>query len=123
MGSSLQSFHALVCRSYMGMENGDIPNQNIQASSIFSPYYPAWNARLNGPLGWISPAREVNPWIQADIGYQTWVTGVVTQGYDLGYVTSLKISTFSLSTNDTEDVFEDEHGNEMVIPTLVTLYC
>ena len=109
----------------MGMENGDIPNQNIQASSILSEYYPAWNARLNGPFqtSWVSSALDANPWIQADIGYQTWVTGVVTQGYDLGYVTSLKISTFSLSTNDTEDVFEDEHGNEMVIPTLVTLYC
>ena len=78
------------------MENGDIPDANIQA--IVSTYsdYPARNGRLSGTQLWSVPGSVSNPWIQADIGYQTYVSGVVTQGdgghYSPDWVTTLKVS-------------------------------
>ena len=101
-----------VCSDYMGMENGDIPDANIRASTSFSEKFPAKNGRLFGAwpsMGpWSVEGTVSDPWIQADIGYQTYVSGVVTQG-DGGYgsnpnwVTTLKVSTFAFNTNGTEE--------------------
>ena len=68
-----------VCSDYLGMENGDIPNENIEASHQYSSY-PASKARLNGIKFWACAGSLASPWIQADIGYQTYVSGVITQG-------------------------------------------
>ena len=100
------------------MANGDIPNENIQTSSkriqrtsndnLYG--FPS-QARLNGSSTWTGINSTAQPWIQADIGYQTYISGVVTQG-DGGvggnngdhrdWVTSIKVSTFYMSINDTE---------------------
>ena len=61
------------------MENGDIPDEGITASS-FVLFAPASEARLEGSGKWATLGSEVNPWIQADIQYQTHVSGVLTQG-------------------------------------------
>ena len=96
------------------METGSIPNENIQASSVYGSFY-AWMARLNGNF-WAANLNDVQPWIQADLGYQTYVSGVVTQG-DGSYknwVTSLKVSTFKMRTNGTEIFVKDPSGQIMV---------
>jgi len=106
----------VVCRhTPLGMENGDIPNENIQASSIYDSNYAAWNARINGLSPWVA-GNEDNAWIQADIGYQTFVSGVVTQGGGRihRWVTSMKVSTFATSTEDTEVFVTNELGDVMV---------
>ena len=59
------------------MENGNIPNENIKTSHVGRD---PWEARLNGPKFWACSGDIVAPWIQADIGYQTYVSGVITQG-------------------------------------------
>ena len=108
------SFSLTVCSDYLGMEDGSIPNENIQASSVYSSFY-ASRARLNGAF-WAADPNDIQPWIQADIGYQTYVSEVVTQG-DGSYknwVTSLKVSTFKMSTNDTEIFVKDPNGQIMV---------
>ena len=95
------------------MENGDIPDENIQASSEHSNY-PACNARLNGIFPWIG-YYEDEPWIQADIGYQTYMSGIVIQGGGYtDWVTSFKVSTFFMSINDSEIFVTDENGSVMV---------
>ena len=79
------------------MENGDIPDENIHASSV-NEYFYAWKGRLNRQFGW-SPdevTEDNPPWIQADIGYVTRVTGVIIQGgaeHQDFWVTSVEIST------------------------------
>ena len=100
------------------MENGDIPDSNIQASSEYSSYnMHAYKARLNSATAWA--AKDDIPWIQADVGYQTYISGVVTQG-DNGYggfddwVTSFKVSTFFMSNNDPEVFVTDSNGSELV---------
>ena len=98
----------------MGMMNEDIPNENIQASSELSSNYVAGNARLNGQSFWATDREYINPWIQADIGYQTWVSGIITQGGGPSYVTFLKISTFSISISDAEVFIDDGIENVMV---------
>ena len=113
-----------VCNDSLGMKNGDIPDVNITASSEFilpknsmdgegNGY--AREARLNRRSCWRAKLSSTKkPWIQADIGYQTNVSGVVTQG-DGGigpedWVKTLKVSTFFKSTNDTEIFVKDDPG-------------
>ena len=108
------------------MESGDISNENIRASSLWLNEEgvnarPAWHARLNGKSCWIGTGTTA--WIQADIGYQTYASGVVTQG-DGGvggkngypdWVTSIKVSTFSVSSNDKEVFIKDDKGNDIKV--------
>ena len=101
------------------MENGDIPKGSIQASSIHKNYY-AWRARLNGrPAPWMAAYGDEFPWIQANVGYQANVSGIITQSdggstRSWGFVTSLKVSTFAMSTNDTEVFVTDKLGQVKV---------
>ena len=124
-----------VCNDYLGMENGDIPDVNITASSEFilpknstdgdgNGY--AREARLNGKSCWRAHLSSTEkPWIQANIGYQTYVSGVVTQGdggvggkNNRDWVKTLKVSAFSISINDTE-VFVKNDSGEVKVRTLV----
>ena len=91
------------------MENGDIPDGNIQASSLFDSNYPAHDGRLNANRYWAAQGSTHQPWIQADIGYQTYVSGVATQGYPTSWVTSIKVSTFYM-TNADDEIFVSEDG-------------
>ena len=94
------------------MESGDIPDANIQASTYY--VNPAKNGRLSLDLcPWSAAGSVSNPWIQADIGYQTYVSGVITQGgcgLNPDWVTTLKISTFEVNTNDAEEFVTDDSG-------------
>ena len=122
------------------MESGEIPEVNIKASWEFR-INPATKARLNGQAFWSALSSVEEPWIQADIGYQTYVSGVVTQGggdgryrhswywnygrqtqesnenYD--WVTEIKVSTFSVSNNDSEVFIKDEHGENIMVSKVV----
>ena len=110
------------------MENGDIPNENIQASSYNERFEP-WKARLNGEDFWSRDGSVAEPWIEADVGYQTNVTGVITQG-DGGigagatedWVTSLKVSTKIAPEDDEVFVTKDSTVKVSVI-TLKTNTC
>ena len=100
------------------MENGDIPDGSILASAA-NEY--ARYARLNDDKRWSVPASEVAPWIQADIQYQTYVSGVLTQGdgdlFDLfgDWIMSFKVSTFPVDVKSEQKFVPDENGNDMVI--------
>ena len=104
------------------MESGDIPDANIQAIAS-SSNFPARNGRLDSWPAWLVPGSVSNPWIQADIGYQTFVSGVVTQGSEYGsdWVTTLKVSTFKANTNDEEEFVTDDNGQVKVSVVLQAL--
>ena len=102
------------------MGDHSIPNENINASTVYREYYP-WKGRLNWENHyWIPDSRDKydsNQWIQADIGYRTNVFGVITQGGGDGnqnWVTSIKVSTFLASTSDEEIFIKDEDENQKV---------
>ena len=94
---------------YLGIQNGDIPDANIQASHVSS----------KGRLCSRSPFHKHvtgNPWIQANIGYQTRVSGVVTQGdgqRDGDWVTSFWVSTSPTSSANAL-IYIQENGQRKV---------
>ncbi|XP_033111313.1 lactadherin-like [Anneissia japonica] len=81
----------------LGMESRRIPSINIQASSELRDNFGARRARLNsvsdsdGHGGWIAAKNNMNQWIQVDLGASKYVTGVITQGYENGWVTRFEI--------------------------------
>ncbi|XP_028411990.1 EGF-like repeat and discoidin I-like domain-containing protein 3 [Dendronephthya gigantea] len=70
----------------LGMENGDIKDEQITASSELDINHRAANGRLNftqpdGRRGaWSSKHEDVNQWLQVDFQRSTLVTGISTQG-------------------------------------------
>ena len=108
---------------YLGTENGDIPDANIMASDGNQ------KGRLNTPHPFEKTPGEItsgnDPWIQADIGYQTCVSGVRTQGDGesgviADWVTSFWVSTFQTNTTSTQ-VFIKENGVNKVSEILFSL--
>ena len=101
------------------MENRAIPDSSITASSQ-ARWASAAHGRLNGARFW-SPSgsdASANPWIQAYIGYLTYVSGVMTQG-DGGvgppdWVTSLKVSSSAEVTGDTLVFIQNTSGTDKV---------
>ena len=97
------------------MENGNIPGSNIKAMSQFQTR-KAPKARLNGPSHWGTRGSTIEPWIQADIGYQTDVIGVITQGSnETNWIETMKVSTFKMTIDDVEVFVKDQNGNVKVI--------
>ena len=96
-----------------------IPDSNIEASSISASDRLPEYARLNGPSYWQGNSSDSNPWIQADLGYQTQISGVVTQGGggeggdSLDFITSFSVSTFFEKTSNPE-MYVKESGSKKV---------
>ena len=68
------------------MENREIPDANIRVSSQLDGDHGAKEARLNSKAdgdkggGWSALNNNFNQWLQVNIGYNSQVTGVATQG-------------------------------------------
>ena len=81
----------------LGMENTDIKDDQITASSYYtgSGGLQAWKGRLNNDDYWATASgKPKDPWIQVDLLHSTVVTGVITQGSAHSYqewVTDLQI--------------------------------
>ena len=92
------------------MKNGDIPDGSIHAISFRNANTIPTNGRLDGSGQWSADGSISNPWIQADIGYQTYVSGVVTQGCGNNayscWITKIQVSTFT-SESSLEAFIED----------------
>ncbi|XP_028411610.1 lactadherin-like [Dendronephthya gigantea] len=73
-------------RKALGMESGDINDEQITASSEANGKHRAANGRLNfrprdGRTGsWSSGSHDPNQWLQVDFLRSTLVTGISTQG-------------------------------------------
>ena len=65
----------------LGMESGDIKNNQLTASSFYSRQLRAREGRLNNDNNWSTKTENPrNPWIQVDLLRSTIVTGIITQG-------------------------------------------
>ena len=102
----------------LGVENGDIPDANFEASHSYSDSYGPHQARLNRPSRWAVDGSISGPWIQVDIGYSTNVSGLLTQGQTWGgvgrWITKLKVSTFTVADEQEEVFIKDENGADKV---------
>ena len=103
----------IACTDKLGVENGDIPDANFEASSNTNA---AYKARLNRAIEW-STSSGSSPWIKVDIGYSTSVSGLLTQGgggNGAGWISKLTVSTF-IAANDPEVFIKDENDVDKVI--------
>ena len=85
----------------LGMENNDIPNGKVTASSHYGPGYEPWQARLNniqkhGSTGsWSAYQNAIGEYLQIDLGKERVVNKIATQGRPstvyLQWVTSYKL--------------------------------
>lgn len=80
-------YYILECDDALGVENGNISDTQISASSEWSDNHAASQGRLNYKAttskagGWKAGRKDYNIWLQIDLGNRdTKVTGVATQG-------------------------------------------
>ncbi|KAI1901374.1 hypothetical protein AGOR_G00033740 [Albula goreensis] len=69
------------CREPLGMESGEIPSDNIIASSQYNSNWSPLRARLNyHENGWTPADDSTKEWIQVDLGFLRNVLAIGTQG-------------------------------------------
>ncbi|XP_078346340.1 uncharacterized protein LOC144631705 isoform X1 [Oculina patagonica] len=118
------------CDSPLGIQNGDIPNSDITASSEWDANHGPSNARLNRPAGggktgaWSAKKNEKGQWIQVNLRQLTRVTEVAIQGRQdhAQWVTAFKLS-YSLDGNNfqfQEKIYKGNNDqNSVVVNTLM----
>ena len=85
------------CKKALGMENGEMSDDQITASSHYNENYLPSYGRLN-LLGnaWAAKTNDPNQWLQVDFQKPTIITGISTQGQsnvpDNRFVTQYSIS-------------------------------
>ena len=67
------------------MESGAIKDEQINASTRYNENYGGEKGRLWNEKMWLSHQSDRNPWLQIDLGGQTKVTAVATQGRPPGH--------------------------------------
>ena len=80
------------------MEDGNISDSQINASSEFFSYYLASHARLNHPVFWAALSSNMDQWLQVDFNQVVPLTKVATQGRSLEQGDYYQwVTTYSLS--------------------------
>ena len=90
----------IACSDPLGLENENITDAQITASTEFNSAHGATNGRLNFKAGgektgaWSALRSDVHQWLQVDLGAKTEVTGIQIQGRQDAdqWVTSFTIS-------------------------------
>ncbi|XP_078680109.1 uncharacterized protein LOC144915532 [Branchiostoma floridae x Branchiostoma belcheri] len=91
-GSTKYRASSAVCDFPLGLENGNILDQQI--STYFeNPGYEAWRGRLNGNGAWWQPDHVTVKYLQINFATERNVTGIQTQGFEDGWVETFQIET------------------------------
>lgn len=94
------------------MESGEILDEHITASSVFSGDYPTRQSRLHSSRGWAPSTPDTDDWLQIKFGSpNTNVIGVATQGdsRDAQWVTEYALQ----HGNDTSNfLYYQEQGDD-----------
>ena len=91
----------LPCQEKLGVEIGNITDDQLQSSSDLSNGAGKQQWRLNhvpkpgDPGGWVALDSDKQPWLQTSLYRQTLITGVIVQGREDEdqWVTSYKVQT------------------------------
>jgi len=89
----------------LGLENNEIPDSSITASSRHSATYRASQGRLYQQGSWIAEGNGARQWFQVDFVNWTKVTGVAIQGNSHGWY--LWVTKFKLAYSYDEVFFSD----------------
>ncbi|XP_022094569.1 uncharacterized protein LOC110981363 [Acanthaster planci] len=116
------------CHLPLGVENGTISDSQLSSSSVWlnSAEYSAPKARLNAqPIdavsagAWLAGTIDANQWIQVDLLTQTWVSGVLTQGYiyqdTVMWVTKYSVSHSAEAAGSLSPVFNESGVNAVPV--------
>lgn len=99
----------------LGMENGNIPNDAIQASTELDDHHSASRARLNAePDGekmgaWVPQESDESQWLLVDLGKVAEITKVSTQGGGEG--SEQRVVSFVLAFSKDQENFQDYQEN------------
>ncbi|KAK2560505.1 Thioredoxin domain-containing protein 3-like protein [Acropora cervicornis] len=99
----------------LGMENGNIPDDAIKASTELDDQHSASRARLNAkPDGekmgaWVPLESDENQWLQVDLGKVAEITKVSTQGG--GEESEQRVVSFVLAFSEDQENFLDYQEN------------
>ena len=90
------------CDVPLGMQDGRIIPSMLTASSMYNHYYGPWSARLQARNygstrgGWIAKYRNRNQWLQVDLGTNSRVKRICTQGrYDANQFVKSYVVSYS----------------------------
>ena len=104
------------------MENNDIPDSAITASSTHTkPGHEPWQARLNNVVtssstgSWSAGSLNEGQWLQIDLGKETVVTKIATQGRPGNYDQWVKSYKILFSSDGTNWKEFKENGSVKVI--------
>ncbi|KAL9971366.1 hypothetical protein ACROYT_G023879 [Oculina patagonica] len=100
-----QELPTTACTTALGMENGEIKDEQISASSQSSNHARPSLARLNqrkGLGGWCAGKRDENPYLQIDLQRPDTITKVATQGANSNWVEKFSL----MFSNDTVHWFD-----------------
>lgn len=102
----------------LGLENGNIPDSAVTASSMNSNTYRPSLGRLHKYYGWIAGTYNNQQWFQVDFGGWTKVTRVSTQGRQNAgqWITKYKL-TYSY-----DGVFFKEYKEDGVAKVVIFCY-
>ena len=102
------------CTHPLGMENGNIKNDQITASNHFKNYEPH-EGRLNakGGLGWHAEYTRMVEYLQIDFKREVNITGVATQGQS---TSNLYVKEYKLNMSDDGQIWNEytENGKTKV---------
>lgn len=105
----------VLCHNFvpLGMQNKNIPDKKITASSNYSKNYNASNARLKftGSYGaWCSKVNQVGQWIQVELDSVAKITAVATQSH---YDSPTRVKSYSLQYSLDGIHFTDFKGGKV----------
>ena len=97
----------IACSEPLWLENKNITDAQIAASTEYNAAHGASNGRLNFKAGggktgaWSALTNDVHQWLQVDLGAKTEVTGIKIQGRQ-DYNQWVKTFTISYSNDGTD---------------------
>nr|XP_054772179.1 lactadherin-like [Lytechinus pictus] len=100
------------------VENRDVPDESLAASTYGQSNHAPWLARLNldTAYGWIPTLEDANPFLEVDLQTKHLVTGVITQGHrDLQWWTTSTWLEF-FDGQFWKYIYEDDCGSRTLIP-------
>ena len=114
----LQSFNSKFVAT-LGMENGEIADAQISASSHWDNNHAAIQGRLNFKQfgikqgGWSARSNDLNQWLQVDLGSFTTVAAVATQGRNSYRWINQWVTSFNVQYSNNGVIFQfyKESGN------------
>lgn len=95
----------------MGLENGNVKDGQLAASSAWSndpKKFGAQRARLNlnrWPSGWTANVKDLSPWLQVNLNDPFIVTRVATQGY--GGANDQWVESYRMSWKNGEGIWRN----------------